>query len=111
MNPSIPMTVISESLWVERKHDKLNKLDFRSNMEISQNIEDVPEIKLDLVNIKKEIYMVLKVGARRAFRKNQDTHKDARAYEKHLGPYQTDSFSFSSLSFSLLPFLSILSFC
>ena len=36
-------------------------MDFRPNMEISQNMEDVPEIKLDLPNIKKEIYRVLKV--------------------------------------------------
>ena len=42
-------------------------MDFRPNMEISQNMEDVPEIKLDLANIKKEIYRVLKVNISNIF--------------------------------------------
>ena len=42
-------------------------MDFRPNMEISQNMEDVPEIKLDLPNIKKEIYRVLKVNISNIF--------------------------------------------
>ena len=42
-------------------------MDFRLNMEISQNMEDVPEIKLDLANIKKEIYRVLKVNISNIF--------------------------------------------